>query len=369
MERILHIAPLVAPLSEHAPGGAEQGLMSLALAQARSGAAVEVIAASGTRLPREIRHIDLNISPTLIIPAKTSPARQSCSLLSREDVLERERLAFAPVREFLTKHGHRYTVVHNHSFDYVPLFEFNSLGLPLVHTLHLPPSIEWIAEALRRAHPFPPHVRYVCVSQSAAALYHSAAGVSLPVVPYGVGIAEISFQSASEEHFLWVGRISREKGLHTAIKVACVDLGRQLVAVGRVYDLKYFSREIKPMLNHPLVTYLGHLTHREVMREMGKAKALLFPIEWEEPFGLVMVESLAAGTPVIAYRRGAVPEIVTHGVTGYVVDDETRFRQAILDSDGISRSACRESVASRYCIERFAADYGEIYASLSDAKR
>jgi glycosyltransferase involved in cell wall biosynthesis len=190
----------------------------------------------------------------------------------------------------------------------------------------------------------------------------------LATVQHGVPEHLYPFQQRPDDYFAFVGRISPEKRLDRAIEVAQATGVKLRIAakVDRV-DEAYFRREIEPLLDHPLVEYLGEIAQAEKSEFIGRARALLFPIDWPEPFGLVMIEALACGTPVIAWRCGSVPEVIEHGVTGLIVDDTAQAVDAARRIDAIDRGACRRAYERRFTARRMAERYVEVYSALDAA--
>jgi glycosyltransferase involved in cell wall biosynthesis len=133
-------------------------------------------------------------------------------------------------------------------------------------------------------------------------------------------------------------------------------------------DRPYFEEVIAPLLKHPLVTFVGEISDGEKDEFLGNAYALLFPIDWPEPFGLVMIEAMACGTPIVAYRHGSVPEIMEEGVTGFIVDGLDAAVQATDRIAGVSRKRCRRWFEQHFSATRMAEDYLAIYQSLIDRK-
>jgi glycosyltransferase involved in cell wall biosynthesis len=133
-------------------------------------------------------------------------------------------------------------------------------------------------------------------------------------------------------------------------------------------EREYFKEKIQPLLaaSKSLVEYTGEITDREKNEFLGGARALLFPIDWPEPFGLVMIEALACGTPVIAWKRGSVPEVLADGATGYIVDSISDAVAAVQRVDGLSRSRCRQVFEQRFSAERMARDYVQVYERLKE---
>jgi glycosyltransferase involved in cell wall biosynthesis len=167
------------------------------------------------------------------------------------------------------------------------------------------------------------------------------------------------------DYFAFLGRISPEKRVDRAIAIAQrtgVPL-RIAAKVDRV-DQDYFSREIEPLLTDPLIEYLGEIADGDKEAFLGGARALLFPIDWEEPFGLVMIEAMACGTPVIAWRHGSVPEVMEEGRSGFIVDSLDAAVTAARRIGRISRAGCRDLFERRFTAARMAADYLAIYQRL-----
>jgi glycosyltransferase involved in cell wall biosynthesis len=168
---------------------------------------------------------------------------------------------------------------------------------------------------------------------------------------------------------LWIGRFDDTKGAHRAV-AAAQSASVPLVVAGPVQpgQESYFEEEIEPHLNDDRMRYAGEVGGAEKHELFANARALLMPIRWDEPFGMVMVEALACGTPVIAFPQGAATEIVQHEVKGYLVDDEQAMAAAIADLHKIDPAACRETVATRFSAETVANGYVEIYRRAASAR-
>jgi glycosyltransferase involved in cell wall biosynthesis len=168
-----------------------------------------------------------------------------------------------------------------------------------------------------------------------------------------------------ESYLAFVGRISPEKGVDLAIEIA-KRAGMQIRIAAKVdaADREYFDERIKPLLDHPLVEYIGEIGDSEKSQFLGGARALLFPIDWPEPFGLAMIEAMACGTPVIAFRRGSVPEVIDNGITGFIVENVDEAVRAVSLLDRLSRRRCREVFEERFSASRMARDYVAVYERL-----
>ncbi len=166
-------------------------------------------------------------------------------------------------------------------------------------------------------------------------------------------------------YLAFLGRIAPEKRVDLAIEIAKrAGIPLRIAAKVDAADREYFAERIKPLLDHALIEYIGEIGERDKSEFLGGARALLFPIDWPEPFGLAMIESMACGTPVIAFRRGSVPEVVDHGVTGFVVNSVPEAVKAVEQIDRLSRIRCREVFEQRFSAERMARDYVAVYQRL-----
>jgi glycosyltransferase involved in cell wall biosynthesis len=165
-----------------------------------------------------------------------------------------------------------------------------------------------------------------------------------------------------------LGRIAPEKGVDRAIKIA-IRCGIPLKIAAKIdrADEEYFAEVIRPMIDHPLVEYIGEITDREKSDFLSGAMGLLVPIDWPEPFGLVMIEAMACGTPVIAYNRGSVPEIVEQDLTGFIVEDEISAVAAVGRLHQLDRGTIRKQFEARFTARRMALDYLAAYRSLMEA--
>ena len=163
-------------------------------------------------------------------------------------------------------------------------------------------------------------------------------------------------------YLAFIGRISPEKGVEKAIKIAGrAGIPLKIAAKIDKVDLDYYNDKVKRLLKGPGVEFIGEIGDRDKGKFLGRAMALLFPIDWPEPFGLVMIEAMANGTPIIAFRRGSVPEIIDEGMTGFVVDSVDGAVAAIPRAAALDRSGVRRCFEARFSVERIARDYVELY--------
>lgn len=184
-------------------------------------------------------------------------------------------------------------------------------------------------------------------------------------VHHGLPADLYAYHSQPQGYLAFLGRISPEKRPDHAIEVAKrTGLPLRIAAKVDPADLQYFRSEIEPLLDHPLIEFIGEISDREKNDFVGNALALVCPYDWPEPFGLVLIEALACGTPVLAYRRGSIPEIIEHGVTGFVAENLAEMVSAVERIGEIDRHRCRASFEQRFTADRMARDYVALYEQI-----
>ena len=184
-------------------------------------------------------------------------------------------------------------------------------------------------------------------------------------VHHGLPADLYSFRAAAQDYFVFIGRVSPDKRVDRAIEIA--ERCDALLYIGAVVEDKYqayFEHDIQPLFDKPCVRFLGEIDQQRKRELLENARALLFPIDWPEPFGLVMIEALACGTPVIAYRNGATPEIIEHGVTGFLVANQEEAVDAAMRIGEIDRIRCRMRFEQRFTASVMADHYENVYRSL-----
>jgi glycosyltransferase involved in cell wall biosynthesis len=170
------------------------------------------------------------------------------------------------------------------------------------------------------------------------------------------------------DYLAFLGRVSPEKGLPAAIEIATrLEMPLKIAAKVDPVDREYFADVIAPMIDRPNIEFVGEIGEDAKGAFLGNARALLAPVDWPEPFGLVLIEAMACGTPVIARRRGSIPEIVEHGRSGFIVENVDEAVDAVLQVAGISRRDCRHAFESRFTAGRMAEDYERVYEQLLEA--
>jgi glycosyltransferase involved in cell wall biosynthesis len=261
---------------------------------------------------------------------------------------------------YMTMQGARYDVIHNHAFDAPAVRLATALQAPVVHTLHLPPD-EAVSAALRQVarHGRPPAVATVSAFQASA--WRQVVPVDAVLPPYPP-TALIRWSGAAGEGALFAGRLSPEKGAAEAIDIARA-AGLPIDVYGDVYDPGYSREHIDPRRSWPGVAIHRGVPRASLWEAMARAAVVLYPARWDEPFGMAAAEAQACGTPVVAFRRGGLGEVIMDGVTGFLVppDDLRAAAEAVAKAAGISRSACREHAARQLDLERSLDEHERLY--------
>lgn len=247
-----------------------------------------------------------------------------------------------------------FDLIHNQA-DFMPLIFAEMVDTPIVTTIHgfSSPSILPVFQRYNA------RSAYVAISDADRdpSLTYAA------TIHHGIPIDEFPFDAHGSDDLLFFGRFHTDKGAGEAIRAAR-SAGRRLVMAGIVQDADYFAREVAPFIDDRTVEYRGVLGGIDRTKALGSAHAMLHLIGFDEPFGLSVVEAMACGTPVIAYRRGSMPELIEDGLTGFLVDSFDEAVAAIGRIGEIDRAACRRSVAERFTVDRMADQYLELYRRL-----
>jgi glycosyltransferase involved in cell wall biosynthesis len=247
-----------------------------------------------------------------------------------------------------------FDIIHNH-FDFLPLTYSGLVETPLVTTIHGFSSLSIVPVYKKyndRGH-------YVAISDSDK----SPELDYIATIHHGIDVAQFPFSGAEGAYLLFFGRIHPHKGVYEAIKVA-QRIGMKLVIAGIIQDQDYYAARVEPYIDGTTVEYIGSVGPDQRADVLGGALALLHLISFDEPFGLSLVESMACGTPVIAYNRGSMPEIIRHGKTGYIVDDIEGAINAVATIRSIERAQCRADVEQRFTSARMARDYVRVYQEI-----
>jgi glycosyltransferase involved in cell wall biosynthesis len=258
----------------------------------------------------------------------------------------------------LFEHGDAYDIIHNH-FDYLPLTYSGLTTTPLVTTIHgfSSPGILPVYQK------YNPRVFYVSISDAD----RSPDLDYIKTIHHGIDIQLFDFQPVPDDYLLFFGRIHNDKGARQALEIARV-CGKKLIVAGIIQDQAYYDRYLAPHIDGDTVTYVGSVGPAARNRLLGKASALLHPIRFDEPFGLAVVESMACGTPVIAFKRGSMPEIIENDKNGFLVDTVEEAIDAVAHIPAIDRVDCRRHVEQHFTAERMVQDYLQVYETILDAK-
>lgn len=256
--------------------------------------------------------------------------------------------------------GGRFDVLHNNSLHYLPVAMARALPMPMLTTLHTPP-LWWLESA----------VHLDAGASSFAAVSRFTAESWSPItastcVPNGIDVSRWPAGPGGTAA-VWSGRLVAEKAPHDAI-LAARRAGVPIVLAGPVLDTDYFASKVQPLLGAD-ATYAGHLDQAELAELVGRSAVAVVTPAWDEPYGLVAAEALSCGTPVAAYARGGLPEVLT-AVTGRLApaDDVGRLASAIRDASGLDRSSCREHAVTHLSLERMVDRYVDLYVELLDAR-
>ncbi len=234
-----------------------------------------------------------------------------------------------------------------------------TVSTPVVHTVHGPLDRR-SGELYQQVSRVAPRVGFISLSMN-----QRAPQPDLPWVancPNALNLTSYPVHPHRGEYLLFIGRMSPDKGCHRAVEVA-MEAGLPLKIAGKMQERleeEYFDAAVRPHLG-PDIEFLGEVSHDEKVDLLQNARATLFPIKWQEPFGLVMIESMACGTPVIATRWGAVPEVIEHGRSGIIVDDYREMVDAIAEADALEPLECRRYAEERFSAARMVADYERVY--------
>lgn len=301
----------------------------------------------------------------------TNLSRIESSPYPTEDRLEENREW--EIHQFLSvlSQQSEFNVIH---FNYEPIVGrmniegtrvnvFDFFTTPLVstfhNTTHIPDHIEYYrnAESLARH-----QMVFISKNQREPLSFFSRS----QVIYNAVSIGQFPFEDKKEGYLLFLGRITPVKGILQAIEVAeKTHTLLKIVAKVDPVDRQFYETEVAPRIDGKLIQYLGEVDFEGKVEYLKKARCLLFPILWEEPFGLVMTEALACGTPVIAFRRGSVPEIITEGVSGYIVDTVEEMIDAVKKVESISPIECRKSIEGRFSIDRMVDEYEGLFQKIA----
>jgi glycosyltransferase involved in cell wall biosynthesis len=341
----LRIAVLAPPWISVPPpgyGGVESVVEVLTEALVRRGHAVTLFCAPGSRSSARVVSLLEDSHPEEI----------------ERSLYEADHVARAFQEIDLAGEGARFDVVHDHC-GFTALAMADRLDTPLVHTLHGQFTAATAAFYARHGH------KAALVGISQAQLASAPAALSpVGAIPNPIDVEAWPLREHKDDYLLWIGRMTAEKGPHRAI-AAARSAGVALVMAGIIQpgQREFFDREVAPHIDGERVRFLGEIGGALKRSVFAGARALLMPIRWAEPFGMVMVEALACGTPVIAFPEGAARELVLDGRTGFLVDDERAMAAAVARLPRIAPRRCRAWVAEHCDVDVVASAYERAYRS------
>ncbi|WP_026369927.1 glycosyltransferase family 4 protein [Kallotenue papyrolyticum] len=347
--RIAQIAPMYESVPPSHYGGTERVVWSLTEELVRRGHDVTLFASG-----------DSQTSARLVPTTPRSLRRQ----MSREEILEVSPWLHLAMLSDVLRDASAFDVIHSHVDHYT--FPFTRLiATPIVTTLHGRLDI-WMLKPILRCYPDAP---LVSISRSQRAPLAELPLNWVGCVYNGIPLEHFPFRAQPGDYLVFLGRICPEKRPDWAVEVARRS-GMPLKVAAKIdpVDQAYWRTEIEPLFRANQVEFLGEVNEQEKAALLGGAYATLFPIDWPEPFGLVMAESLACGTPVIAMRRGSVPEVLEDGVSGFICDSVAEMIAAVPRVAELDRATCRRR-AERFSQAAMADGYEAVYQQVIAARR
>ncbi len=343
--RIAQIAPLFEAVPPRLYGGTERVVYSL----------TEELVAMG-------HDVTLFASGDSVTSARLAPMRERALRL---DPSVRDWIAYyMRMMELVRRRADEFDVLHFHT-DYFPLSLFGRQRTPFVTTLHGRLDLLEFKEIYETF----PAAPFVSISD------HQRRPIPrlnwIRTVLHGMPARLLTPHPVKQSYFAFLGRISPEKGVNRAIRISAeAGVKLKIAAKVDVADQAYWDEEIGPLVaRSPHVEFIGEINNLQKPAFLSGAHALLFPIDWPEPFGLVMIEAMACGTPVIAFNRGSVPEVIDHGMTGFIVPDEAAAVAAIGSLNRLDRRGVRVQFDRRFTARRMAEDYLSVYEELCEPSR
>jgi glycosyltransferase involved in cell wall biosynthesis len=341
--RIAQVAPLAESVPPKLYGGTERVVSWLTEELVSLGHEVTLFASGGSRA-----------DGTLV---RVIPQAIRLSRPRREPFV-----AYAIQLDLIREAAARFDVIHCHT-EWLHLPILARAGVPCVTTLHNRLDTPDLPELIRRF----PDAGLVSISEDHRKPLPKANW--LATIHHGMPISILQPSYEPGRYLVFLGRLTREKGPDVAIRLArAANLPLRMAAKIPRSETRYYQEHLKPLVDGERIQLIGEVNDQAKGDLLGQATALLFPIDWPEPFGLVMIEAMACGTPDIAFRRGSVPEVIDDGVTGFVVDSEEEAVAAIKRAASLDRALLRSTFERRFSVGRMARDYVEAYKRLVQQK-
>lgn len=332
--RILQIAPLWIPVPPITYGGTELVISWLTEELVKRGHEVTLLASG-----------DSKTSAKLIPIWPRSLWRANLSM---------PHAAFALAYEKLFEIWENFDIIHDHCEFYTAPFS-RFLKRPIVSTVHHPMYEEMIILFKKF-----PQINYVAVSKNQK---RSASGVNfIKTIYHGLPIEKYSFNQNPKDYLLWLSKVAPNKGPAEAIEIA-KRTGENLILSGNILEeySDYFEYRLRPLIDGKQIQFVGAADFEKKIELLKNAKAFIFPVKRPEPFGLVVIEAMACGTPIITYKVGAMPELIKDGKTGFLVENQEEMIKALRKIDQIDRVACRRHVARKFSLRKMVNKYEALY--------
>jgi len=348
--KIAQIAPLWETIPPKKYGGIEIMIDKITNELIKRGHEVTLFASGNSKTKAKLR----SVFPKSLFEMKVDWYHRSQNLINAAN-------AFSMADEF--------DVIHNHAGDNGLLFSKIS-KTPVLTTLHnvLPDPKQKNSDEYITMKYYSRKINFISISFNQRT--HTDIKFNYVDNIYnGININDFSFNSKSKNYLVWLGRIHHGKGLWNAINAAKISKEKLIIA-GNITcetDEEYFQ-SVKPMIDGKQIKYIGEVDLKQKNELLGNAKALLFPTIWEEPFGLVMIEAMACGTPVIGFKKGSVSEVIKDGKTGFVVKDDKAMIKALKKINKIDREDCRKRVENNFTVEKMVGGYEMAYNRIMESK-
>lgn len=338
--KIAQLAPLWLSVPPKKYGGTERVIHDVNQGLAKLGHEIVLFAAEGSYCDGETVNV-------------TAPLFESKKAFDFMMIDPHEILEFSMILDRIDE----FDIIHNHNGMH-PLLMSQLTDVPVVTTSHssVEPDFPYLAKRYKNE-PF------VSISNAQRRLTPYLNWVKTIYNPIDFSLFDPNFDEA-EDYLLFIGALNKPKGVHLAIQAA-IELGQRLILAGNAtQEGEYYGKYVEPYLKNPLIEYVGEVDDKQKAKLYRNAKGFLFPSQWHEAFGLVMVEALASGTPVVAFDKGAVPEIIEHGNNGFIASNYEEFKECIGSLDELDRKTCYESVEGKYDVVSVAKEYEELFEEL-----
>jgi glycosyltransferase involved in cell wall biosynthesis len=351
--RIAIVSPVMIEVPPKTYGGTQLMVYELAMGLANLGHQITLFCSAGSTIKHQnIQTIFSSPYPTISKPGENRlwEAKEMLTVLARQAEFDLVHMFYEPVVCAFEIEGHQVNLL--------PFFQ-----VPVVCSFRNLTSIDSHIAYYRENSQMLKGVTKIFLSRKQKS-YLPFLGKS-KVIYNGLDLDRYTWQARKDDYLLFLGRITPGKGVLEAIRVARRVGGRLIIAAKICAgDRDFYEKQVRPLIDGRRIRYVGEVGFADKVRYLSQAKAVLFPITWEEPFGLVVAEALACGTPVISFRRGAMPEIIQDGRSGFVVDTEDEMACRVSDLSKIKPADCRRRVESKFTLQRMLDEYLAVYNSL-----